>query len=183
MSSRIAIKRICQHCSSEFTAQTTVTRYCSHKCSSAAHKKRTRDSKIEQSNKQTQQVRNLPIEQLKAKEFLNVREVSLLLNCSVRSAYYYIESGTIKAVNLGQRITRVKRSEIDKLFEEPQPVLLQSEQTQFDISECYSTEEVRSKFGISESALRGLIIRFKIPKFRKGWYAYVPKIIIDVHLN
>ena len=58
----------------------------------------------------------LKVEELKNKEFLTVREVARLLNCSVRSTYYYIESGTIKAVNLGQRITRVKRSEIDKLF-------------------------------------------------------------------
>ena len=49
-------------------------------------------------------------------DLLTVREVASLLNCSIRSAYQYIEFGTIKAVNLGQRITRVKRSDLDKLF-------------------------------------------------------------------
>jgi excisionase family DNA binding protein len=117
MSSKIEVQRICQHCGNEFTARTTVTRFCSHRCASAAHKQKVRAGKVEESNKQTQQVKTRPIEELKAKEFLTVREVARLLNCSVRSAYYYIESGTIKAVNLGQRITRVKRSEIDKLFE------------------------------------------------------------------
>lgn len=117
MSSKIEVQRVCQHCGNEFTARTTVTRFCSHRCASAAHKQKVRDSKVEQSNKQTQQIKKQPIEELKAKEFLTVREVARLLNCSVRSAYYYIESGTIKAVNLGQRTTRVKRSEIDKLFE------------------------------------------------------------------
>lgn len=116
MSSKIEIQRICQHCSNEFIARTTTTQYCSHKCNSAAYKAKQRAGKIEQSNKETQQIKSRPIEELKAKEFLTVREVALLLNCSVRSAYCYIESGTIKAVNLGQRITRVKRSEIDKLF-------------------------------------------------------------------
>lgn len=116
MSSKIEVQRICQFCSNEFTARTTVTRYCSHRCASSAHKQKVRAGKVEQSNKQTQQIKTQPIEELKAKEFLTVREVARLLNCSVRSAYYYIESGTIKAVNLGQRITRVKRSEIDKLF-------------------------------------------------------------------
>jgi excisionase family DNA binding protein len=75
-----------------------------------------RGNKIEASNKETLKVKVQPIEELKAKEFLTVREVAQLLNCSTRSAYYYIENGTINAVNLGQRITRVKRSEIDKLF-------------------------------------------------------------------
>lgn len=117
MSSNIHVQRVCQHCGMEFTARTTTTQYCTHLCNSAAYKQKVRAGKIEQSNQETQRIKNKPIEELKAKEFLTVREVATLLNCSVRSAYYYIESGTIKAVNLGQRITRIKRSEIDKLFE------------------------------------------------------------------
>lgn len=118
MSSNILIQRICQHCGNEFTARTTVTQYCGDNCAKRAYKVRIKAAKIEASNTQTQQIKNKPIEELKAKEFLTVREVARLLNCSVRSAYYYIESGNIKAVNLGQRITRVKRSELDKLFTE-----------------------------------------------------------------
>lgn len=117
MSSNIKVKRICEHCGKEFTAQTTVTRFCSHRCASAAYKQRSKETKVHQSNTETLRIKTLPIEELKAKEFLTVREVARLLNCSVRSAYYYIDNGAIKAVNLGQRITRVKRSEIDKLFQ------------------------------------------------------------------
>lgn len=183
MSSKIEVQRICQHCGNEFTARTTVTRFCSHRCASAAHKQKVRAGKVEQSNKQTQQIKTQPIEELKAKEFLTVREVARLLNCSVRSAYYYIESGTIKAVNLGQRITRVKRSEIDKLFEQPQPVTPQPEQKQFYISDCYNLTEVQDKYGISETALQNLIKRNSIPKIKKGWFAYVPKTVIDKLLS
>jgi excisionase family DNA binding protein len=183
MSSKIEVQRICQHCGNEFTARTTVTRFCSHKCASAAHKQKVRTGKVEQSNKQTQQIKTKPIEELKAKEFLTVREVARLLNCSVRSAYYYIESGTIKAVNLGQRITRVKRSEIDKLFEQPQPVTPHPEQKQFEIADCYNLTEVQSKYGISETALQNLIKRNSIPKIKKGWFAYVPKTVIDKLLS
>ena len=183
MSSKIEVQRICQHCGNEFTARTTVTRFCSHRCASAAHKQKVRAGKVEVSNKQTQQIKTQPIEELKAKEFLTVREVARLLNCSVRSAYYYIESGTIKAVNLGQRITRVKRSEIDKLFDQPQTVTPQPEQKQFDIAECYNLTEVQSKYGISETALQNLIKRNSIPKIKKGWFAYVPKTVIDKLLS
>lgn len=183
MSSKIEVKRICQHCGNEFTARTTVTRFCSHRCASAAHKQKVRAGKVKQSNKQTQQIKTQPIEELKAKEFLTVREVARLLNCSVRSAYYHIESGTIKAVNLGQRITRVKRSEIDKLFEQPQPVTPQPEQKQFDITDCYTLTEVQDKYGISETALQNLIKRNSIPKIKKGWFAYVPKAVIDKLLS
>lgn len=185
MSSNIEVQRICQYCGNEFTARTTVTRFCSNRCSSTANKKKARAEAIQAVNKQTQSLKTRPIEELKAKEFLTVREVAQLLNCSVRSAYYYIESGTIKAVNLGQRITRVKRSDIDKLFEQPQPVNVtpQPEQKQFDISECYTLSEVQSKYGISETALQNLIKRNSIPKIKKGWFAYIPKTEIDKLLS
>jgi len=117
MSSNIQIQRVCKHCGKEFTARTTVTQYCSDDCAKRAYKARMRAAKVEASNNETKRIKNQPTEELKAKEFLTVREVAALLNCSLRSAYYYIEAGNIKAVNLGQRITRIKRSEIDKLFQ------------------------------------------------------------------
>lgn len=116
MSSNIRIQRICQHCNNEFTAKTTVTKYCSDVCAKRAYKERKKLENIKTSNNETQRIITLPIEQLKAKEFLTVKEVSKLLNCSVRTVYYYIKNGNIKAVNLGQRMTRVKRSVIDEMF-------------------------------------------------------------------
>ena len=117
MSSKIEVQRICQHCGNEFTARTTVTRYCSHRCNSAAHKASIKALKVEISNKETDIIIKQPIELLKAKDFLTVKEVAALLNCSVRSVYYYIGNGNIKAVSLSQRVTRIKRTDIDKLFE------------------------------------------------------------------
>jgi len=116
MSSNIEVQRICQHCGKEFTARTTVTQYCGDDCAKRAYKARQRAARIEVSNKETLHIKIKPIEEIKAKEFLTVRDVATLLNCSVRSVYYYINSGNIKAVNLGERVTRVKRSDIDKLF-------------------------------------------------------------------
>lgn len=116
MSSNIKVQRICQHCGKEFTARTTVTQYCGDDCAKKAYKARIRQAKIQTSNSDTLRIRTRPIEEIRAKEFLTVREAAALLNCSVRSAYNYINSGNIKAVNLGIRATRIKRSEIDKLF-------------------------------------------------------------------
>ena len=84
---------------------------------------------------------------------------------------------------MGQRVTRVKRSEIDKLFEQPQPGTPQPEQRQFDISDCYNLTEVQDKYGISETALQNLIKRNSIPKIKNGWFAYVPKTVIDKLLS
>lgn len=120
MSSNIKVQRICQHCSKEFTARTTVTQYCGDDCAKRAYKARKRDSKIEASNKQTLQLISRPIEELKAKEFLSVRDVSKLIGCSRQTIYTLIKTGTLKGVNLKVKKTIIRRSEIDKLFEQTQ---------------------------------------------------------------
>jgi len=183
MSSKIEVQRICQYCNNEFTARTTVTKFCSDTCSKKAYKARKRNEKIKQSNNETIKIKQQPIEILKAKEFLTVREVAQLLSCSKRTAYYYIESGTIKAVNLGQRLTRVKRSEIDKLFNESTIESKAPEPMQYDIKDCYTLKEIKHKYEVSESMVQQLIKRNNIPKIKKGWYAYVPKKIIDKLLS
>ena len=183
MSSNIKVQRICQHCGNEFTARTTTTQYCGNTCSKRAYKARLQASKVEVSNKETQQIKNKPIEELKAKEFLTVREVAILLNCSLRTVYYYIENGNIKAVNLGQRITRVKRSDLDKLFEQPQPVTPQPEPIKYAISDCYTITETQNKYGVSDSALNNIIKRFNVPKIKKGKFTYIPINVIDKILS
>lgn len=184
MSSSIEVQRICEFCTNQFTARTTVTRFCSNRCASLARKQRIRIAKVEQAHNATLKIKNQPLEEIKAKEFLTVREVSHLLNCSIRSTYYYIESGTIKAVNLGQRITRIKRSEIDKLFHSNnQPQRNEVEPAQYDIKDCYTLTEVQEKYGISDKALNNLLSRNNIPKVKKGWFAYVPKVEIDALLS
>jgi predicted transcriptional regulator len=95
MSSNIRIQRICQYCNNEFTAKTTVTKFCSDNCAKRAYKERKKQERIKASNKETKKNVILPIEQLKAKEFLTVQEVSKLLNCSIRTVYYHFENGNI----------------------------------------------------------------------------------------
>lgn len=183
MSSNIKIQRICQHCKTAFIARTTVTRYCSQRCASYAYKAKVRIAKVEGSNKETQLIVTQPIDFLKAKEFLTVRDVSKLLSCSIRTAYRLIKLGNIRAVNLAQRKTLVRRSDIDKIFEQPQSVNVnpdrKSETIPFEISACYNLTEVESKYGISESALKTLIKRNGMTKIKRGRYAYIPKVEID----
>jgi len=193
MSSNIKVQRICQHCGNEFTAQTTTTLYCSHRCNSAAYKAKIRAGKVEVNNKETQRIKSQPIEELKAKEFLTVTQVSKLIGCSRQNVYKLINSGKLKATNILEKKTIVKRYDLDKLFKEPtnkpKPEGIPETQIQelnewkqagaFKISECYNLTEVQDKYGISETALQNLIKRYGIPKLKKGWFAYVPKMVID----
>ncbi len=187
MSSNIQVQRICQHCGNEFTARTTTTLYCSHRCNSAAYKQKVRTGKVEQSNKETQRIKNQPIEELKAKAFLSIADTCKLIGISRRTVYRMIERGELITGKAGKRII-IRRSDLERLiFEQartvaPQPEK-QPEQMQFDISECYNLTEIQSKYGISETAVQNLIKRNSIPKIKKGWFAYVPKSVIDKLLS
>lgn len=190
MSSNIKVKRICQHCNNEFTARTTVTKYCSRKCASRAYKDRTRAEKVKQSNAETTRIKNQPIEQLKAKEFLSINEVCQLVGISRRTVYRLIEQGDLKKIKIGSR-TLIKRSALNRLLSSKETGKTEIPEQQikdlnewkqagaFDITDCYTINEVLSKYQISDNALRELIKRNSIPKIKKGWYAYVPKQIID----
>lgn len=116
MSSKIRVQRICQHCGSEFTARTSVTKYCGDTCAKRAYKARKRDEKVEASNRETHVVKFMAVEDLITKDILNVKEASTLLGCSTRTTYRLIETGALKAANLGERMTRIRRADIDKLL-------------------------------------------------------------------
>lgn len=50
------------------------------------------------------------------KEFLTVADVAKLLGISKATIYRLIKDGDLNAVSFSKRTTRIKRSEIDKLF-------------------------------------------------------------------
>ncbi|NMC98490.1 MAG: helix-turn-helix domain-containing protein [Bacteroidales bacterium] len=203
MSSNIQIKRICQYCGKEFIAKTTKTAYCSHRCNSLAYKEKIRADKIKQSHNETSQIRvskdirpgkTKSIENLKDREYLTVKEVSMLINCSRQNVYKLIKSGKLKATNLLIKKTLVRRSDIDKLFSNDSGIELIPQQQKIDlqkweqagfykITDCYTLAEIKNKYGISESAIYSIIRRENIPTIKKGWYVYVPKSLIDDIFN
>jgi excisionase family DNA binding protein len=115
MSSNIKITRICQFCDADFTARTTVTKYCSHKCASRAYKQRTRNRNIEKSVAETVQVISVKKIELQAKEFLSIDEASELLNVSRWTISRAIAADRLKAVRMGKRVI-IRRKDIDQLF-------------------------------------------------------------------
>ena len=124
MSSNIQVQRICQHCGKEFTARTTVTQYCSDTCSKRAYKARVRKSKIEHSNKETQRIKNQPIEELKAKAFLSITDTCKLIGISRRTVYRMIKRGELIIGKAGKR-TIIRRSDLEmQLFKQSRTGLI-----------------------------------------------------------
>jgi len=119
MSSNIRVQRICQQCGKDFEARTTVTKTCSDNCAKKLYKARKKTAKIEESNRETEVIKLQPLEDLKRKEFLTVREAAKLLNCSKQTMYTLINTNVVNSINLKQKKTIIMRSDIDKLFQSP----------------------------------------------------------------
>ncbi|EKT3966690.1 transposase [Flavobacterium psychrophilum] len=179
MSSNIRITKICIFCNSEFTAKTTVTKYCSLICASRWNKQKARNAKIEISNEKVKAVKTAPTIDLKDKEFLTVKETALLLNCSKQNVNKLISKGKLKATNILERKTIVKRSDLDEFIREPEP----PQQKEYDVSECCTIGEAQIRFGISQSGLRNLLIKHNVPKIQKHKFVYVPIAVIEKILS
>jgi len=115
MSSNIRVQRICQHCSKEFTAKTTVTQYCGDNCAKRAYKQKVKAEKVAASNSETSGIRIKPIEEINAKPFLSIAETGKLLGISRRTVYRMLERNEISAGKAGKR-TIIQRSAIDQIF-------------------------------------------------------------------
>jgi excisionase family DNA binding protein len=183
MSSNITVQRICQHCGNEFTAKTTTTKYCGDKCSKRAYKKRGISLKIEKSNVEVMAIKSKPMDDLKAKEFLTVRDVATLLGSSRMAVYKMINTGRLQGVNLSERKTIIRRSDFDKMFEQPLPISPKAPPAppprEYVESEWYGLKEILSKYNISESALNTAIKRFNIPQHKIWRSVFYPKDLID----
>jgi excisionase family DNA binding protein len=187
MSSNIRIIKICEHCGKEFEARKITTRTCSSNCANNYYKARKRAEKIKKTNLETHNRRIKPIEDLKAKEYLTVKDLAILLNSSLRTIYRLVNDGTIKAVKISTRKTLIKHSELDRLFQDKDKLKVSGQTAQgamdsgkiFDVLNSYTIQEAVSKFVISEMELNKLVQDNNIPMIRIGWFKYIPKTEID----
>ena len=88
------------------------------------------------------------------------------------------------AINIGERLTRIKRSDMERLFlsrpesavekEKPIPKLYSMEP-----EDCYTITEVCEKYHINDSSVWAHVRKYSIPSRQIGNYVYVPKQEID----
>lgn len=172
MSSNIQIEKVCEYCRKIFIAKTTKTRYCSLKCNSRHYKAIQREAKL-QANLLTTKKEVAEFDpSITKKDFMSIDEAALLLGVSRRTFYRIIDRGEIAIKKLGRR-TIVRRSDLDTYFEFPDIIIPENKLP--DLTKCYTVNEMREKFGISNGALYNLIRREQIPRFIKGSHTYVLK--------
>lgn len=185
MSSNITVQRICQHCGNEFTAKTTTTQYCSMTCNRRAYKAKVKNGKIEKSDKEVKVIKSKPMDDLKAKEFLTVRDIATLLGSSRMAVYKMISSGRLHGVNLSERKTFIRRIDFDKMFEQPLPISPKPQMPppplirEYVENEWYSMKEIKEKYKISDKAIYDNVKRSHIPQHKIWRTVFYPKDLID----
>ena len=175
--SKYKIQRKCKVCGTLFYAKTVSSWYCSRNCTCAAYRIKKRDEKNEQKRKE--KVSKIPDD----RPYISVAEAVALFGISRNSLYRLINNGTIPAINMGQRLTRISRAHLEASFplieEQPKELPVTPASYKFDESDCYTIGQITEIYGVSESTVYKAIRKQSIPSCQRGNYVYVPKVEID----
>ena len=175
--SKYKIQRKCKVCGTLFYAKTVSSWYCSRNCTCAAYRIKKRDEKNEQKRKE--KASKIPDD----RPYISVAEAVALFGISRNSLYRLINNGTIPAINMGQRLTRISRAHLEASFplieEQPKELPVSPASFKFDESDCYTIGQITDIYGVSESTVYKAIRKQSIPSCQRGNYVYVPKVEID----
>ena len=172
------IKRKCKVCGKVFFAKTLDSYYCSPKCSKVAWQRK-KDAKDKNARLEAiaRQIPNI-------REYISVKEAVAMFGVERNTLYRLIKSGRIPAVNIGTRLIRIKRSDMENRFltrpesiaekEKPIPKLYSMEP-----EDCYTITQVCEKYHINDSSVWAHVRKYSIPSRQIGNYVYAPKTEID----
>ena len=183
--STFTILRQCINCGQMFESKKTTTKYCSHKCNQKHYKLRKKLEKKERSEnlltaqstaqKLKPKVKALNYAFIKEKEFLSVREVAYLFNCNIKTVYRMIENNNINAVNLNDRMTRIKRTDIDLLFINSK----KEKPTNLTVYNSYLMTEIVEKYKVSRNTIYNYGKKHNIRRMKHNGKTYYSKADID----
>ena len=172
------IKRKCKACGKVFVAKTLDSHYCSPKCSKVAWKRK-KDAKDKNARLEAI-ARQIP----DIREYISVKEAVAMFGVERNTLYRLIKSGRIPAVNIGTRLIRIKRSDMENLFLTRPESIAEKEKSipklySMEPEDCYTITQVCEKYHINDSSVWAHVRKYSIPSRQIGNYVYVPKQEID----
>ncbi len=177
----IRIKKICEWCGKEFEAQKVSTRFCSDRCAKLAYKQAQRDSRIQTIEAETKRIKqDRAIAGIKDKEFLTFSETGLLLGLTRQAIYKIVKSGLLKASKISTRLSLIKRSDIEDMLRN-NPYQIRQPKESVPITEFYTTEEIKQKFGIKDAWVFKIGKEQNIPRTLNHGKTYWSKKHIDAY--
>lgn len=185
MSSKfVEIRKICDWCEKEFIAKKQSTRYCSHTCNSRAYKANVRNkTKINIEQHTDEIIKNQPIADFKDREFLKCEQAAILMGVCRKTIYNLISTKKLKAVRVTNRITIIRRKDIDALLEVSMPYEAKQKLEALPITEFYTLDEILARYNIKTSWIWQIIKTNNIPTTKQGRKTYISQKHIDKYLK
>ena len=174
----LEIKRKCRFCGKVFLIKTLDSYYCCKKCSDAAYAKKKRTEAREK--KLALIAKSVP----KVREFISVREAVAIYGVERGTLYLMIRRGDIPSINIGTKMTRLNRKDLEKAFVK-RPIAKYIKETplpkkySLEPEDCYTIGEICEKYHINDSTVWAHVRKYSIPSRQIGNYVYVPKEEID----
>ena len=148
----LEIRRKCKVCGKVFLAKTLESQFCSKRCGDV-FRKRQRDAE-----KREERLSQIILQIPEAREYISVKEAVAIFGVERDTIYRLIRKGRIPAINLGSRLTRIKREELEKLLPtrdtikeekaKPMPKLYNMEP-----ENCYTIGEISEKYHVHDSTV------------------------------
>lgn len=169
--------RICEICGSSFTPKTITSKYCCKKCSDVAYKRK--KDKQKKMDAMDAVVNSIPAN----RDYISISEAMAMFGIGKNTLYRMIRNGVISSINIGQRLTRISKSELSQMFpirdsnvQEPAP---KKKLYSLEPEDCYTIGEIAKKFRINDSTVYAHIRKYSIPTRQIGNFVYAPKSEID----
>ena len=176
----ILAKRVCEFCGKEFVSQKITTRFCSKECNKKAYKLRLRQRNVQQSERETEVK---PLSMIKDKDYLSVSEAAILLGLSRKSAYNLIYKGILKATRFSEKLTIIRRSDIEAMLDKGAPYQKQHRKVPTPITLFYTTKEIIAKYKVCESQVYQIAKKTTIPKELRNGRVYWSQKHIDAYFR
>ncbi len=174
---KFEVHRTCEVCGQTFTTKSLTSKYCSQRCSKLASKRR----KAEEEKRQ--RFAAVVSQIADDRDYISISEAVAIFCIGRDTLYRLIRSGSIPAINIGKRLTRISRSKLEEMFtrrdelpEEPAP---KKKQYSLEPEDCYTIGEISEKFHVGETTVYTHIRKYSIPTRQIGRFVYVPKSEID----
>lgn len=172
------IERICQWCGKSFIAHTMVSRYCSRSCNGKAYKDK---QKKERRKEYVDAESNKPLAQVGVigdKGYLTPNECAVLLGVCRSTIYNMLASGQLKCLQARKRKTLIRRSDIEKMFDEA-PAYVKRKSSRHEAVLYYTTQEIMDKYQIQKKTIYRRCQLNNIPKIEEGNRVYYNRALID----
>ena len=174
---KFEIKRKCEVCGSIFVAKTLDSKCCSEKCMKVAWKRR------KDEEKKQERLKAIADQVPDYREYISIPEAVAMYGVGRDTLYRLIRIGQIQSINLGARLTRINRKEIDKMFpkrfEKPKKDKDLVPLYNMEPENCYTIGEISKKYRVDDSTVWAHIRKYSIPTRQIGNYVYAPKKEID----